>query len=288
MPARNPTLRRIEQRLVQRGLGRIDAVESLPGGCICVAQKINTDSGHQLFIKTHQQAPAQLFPAEAQGLQSLRAATPLRVPRVIAVDPDFLVLEFIIAGRTGAHYWSTLATGLAQLHRQPQPRFGFESDNFCGETPQPNPVSDDGVSFFSEHRLGFQAGLAFDRGLLSSADLQAVETLSAQLRNLVPNDAPALIHGDLWSGNIYCDEHGQPVLIDPACYWGWREADIAMTRLFGALPEEFYRCYQLNYAMQPGWESRMDIYNLYHVLNHLNLFGDSYLAQVRATLKRYS
>ena len=287
MPIANPTLERINACLAQLQLGTIQQQHPVAGGCICQSFTVTTDRQQQYFVKTHAQAPASLFQAEAQGLTALAANSELRTPQIIAVDRHYLLLEYIAPGPPQANYWQTLAAGLAQLHRQPQPYFGFSADNFCGESPQPNPETADGYQFFADSRLRYQVLRAVANGLLSTEDQDAVEALIEKLPSLVPRQMPSLIHGDLWSGNIYCDDAGAPVLIDPASHYGWREADIAMTCLFGALPERFYNSYQEILPMEPGWKERMPLYNLYHLLNHLNLFGASYLNQVRATVKHF-
>ena len=283
----NATLKRVNAQLLKQQRGAIRRQQTLSGGSICQSFKLETDRGQRYFVKTHARPAPQFFEAEAQGLTALAANTRLRTPAIIAVDQHYLLLEYIDAGQPAGDYWQTLAAGLAELHGQAQPYFGFTADNFCGSTPQPNPETADGYQFFADSRLRYQADLATDGGLLSANDRAALETLIDQLPSLLPRQAPSLIHGDLWSGNIYCDSRRQPVLIDPACHYGWREADIAMTCLFGALPQPFYDSYNAILPLEAGWRERLPLYNLYHLLNHLNLFGDSYLAGIRATVKRF-
>lgn len=268
------------------GLGAPVAWRPLSGGSICESFAVSLASGDTLFLKTRQPAPARLFACEANGLAALASIGALRVPAVLDVGEDFLLLEFIAAGRAAPDYWQQLAQGLAAMHRQPVGDFGFEEDNYCGLTPQPNPRLADGFAFFGEHRLLYQAAMARDKALLTSTDVQQLERLVKDLPNRLPSEPPAMIHGDLWSGNIHCDPQGQPVLIDPACHRGWREADIAMTCLFGTLPDRFYDAYQHCLPMPAGWQQRMPIYNLYHLLNHLNLFGGGYLQSVRSGLSQ--
>jgi fructosamine-3-kinase len=183
---------------------------------------------------------------------------------------------------------------MAELHRHAPPaprRHGFDDDNFIGATAQPNPWTDDGAAFFSEHRIGFQVRLARDRGLLSAAHAAQADRVRTRLPDLLAPCAlepPALLHGDLWSGNVHARQDGVVCLIDPAAHYGLREADLAMTRLFGSLPGEFYAAYDEAYPLPSGVAERVAVFNLYHLLNHLNLFGTGYLGQVLTILSRLS
>jgi fructosamine-3-kinase len=181
-----------------------------------------------------------------------------------------------------------LGRGLAALHRQEQPEFGFGADNYCGSTPQANPLMQDGWEFFARHRLLALAKPAQQRRLLNSAELRQVEDVAGRLADWIPAQPAVLLHGDLWSGNIHCDSRGLPALIDPACYWGWAEADLAMTTLFGGFDPRFYATYLECSGMQADWRERAPLYNLYHLLNHLLLFGGVYLDQVKQVLNRYA
>ncbi|MEE8057042.1 MAG: fructosamine kinase family protein [Pseudomonadales bacterium] len=292
MPLAKPTLSQLNTLFNQQQLGTLDSHQPVSGGCICQSFLLTTVTGptktkQAFFLKTHRQPPANFFYREAAGLEALTHSTRLRIPKVIAAANDYLLLEYIEEGYPSAQYWQTLAQGMAELHRQTQPYFGFTVDNFCGETPQPNPATSNGYQFFADQRLHFQTERAISNGLLTKEDQQAIDRLINKLPSLIPEQAPSLIHGDLWSGNIYCDAIGQPVLIDPSCHFGWREADIAMTRLFGHLPDTFYSTYQELLPMEEGWQQRMSIYNLYHLLNHLNLFGNRYLNQVRQVIRTF-
>ena len=234
--------------------------------------------------------------AEALGLAALAATGTVRCPEVLSVTDSAIVTRYIAPGagvgasRTGADGggWRQLGRELAALHSQPVKCFGFTEDNFCGPTPQPNPQTADGFEFFAEHRLLHQTRLAVDAALLSPAEAGMAETLAAKLPDLLPLQSPALIHGDLWGGNVLFDESGAPWLIDPAAHWGWPEAELAMTRLFGPFGAGFYADYQARRPLHPGWEDRCELYNLYHLLNHLNIFGGSYHGQVARVLKRFS
>ncbi len=266
----------------------IARMDPLSGGDICDTSRVTTTDGRDLCIKQQASAPSDFFLAEAAGLEALRDTDTLRVPKVITAQPGFIAMEYLAPGRPGPDYWRQLGEGLAAMHRQPVPSFGFTMDNYCGRTPQPNPTIRSGFEFFAEHRLMYQGRLAEAAGHLSARELQNLERLCQKLPELIPEQLPALIHGDLWGGNIHCDDGGNPVLIDPAAHWGWPEAELAMTRLFGGFSPEFYDHYLSANPLETGWQKRVPLYNLYHLLNHLNLFGGGYHAQVIQVVSRYT
>lgn len=274
--------------LEANGHGVVERCVPCSGGDTCDSWELTLVAGTRVFLKTHAAPPAGLFAAEAAGLAELGRSGAVRVPAVIHADPSFLLLEFIAPGAAGNACWRGLGRALARLHGMVAPCFGFLMDNWCGTTPQPNPRDTDGHAFFANHRLLFQARRAARAGLLPGADLRRVETIAARLENLVPVQAPALLHGDLWHGNVFADARGEAVLVDPAVYWGWPEADLAMTRLFGGFDEAFYDAYRELRPLEPGWEQRVPLYNLYHLLNHLNLFGSAWLPRVREVLDVYA
>lgn len=228
-----------------------------------------------------------MFRAEAHSLTALNKSHTVTVPEVIEYDEDYLLLSYYQPGSAGNRYWDTLAQQLANMHMLEAPCFGFENDNFCGLSPQPNPRYDNGFNFFSEQRLLYQGNKAANAGLLDLQSTRQLEQLCARLEQFIPNQEPALIHGDLWSGNHFADKTGAPVVVDPAAHWGWPEADLAMMTLFGSPPEHFFNAYQMHRPLEPDWHERFGIYNLYHLLNHLNLFGGSYLSGIKSTLNRY-
>ena len=211
--------------------------------------------------------------AEVDGLRALGAV--VRVPRILEHGADFVLLEQLDLKRSGD--WSALARMLAALHRTTGPRFGWHTDNYIGATPQINSWRDDWSVFFKECRLAPQLALAKKNGY-------AVEIHGALKVLEGHKPKPSLLHGDLWAGNAGFINEG-PVLFDPAVYYGDREADLAMTELFGGFPSEFYRAYNEAWPLDEGYERRRPMYNLYHLLNHLNLFGGGYLGQVKATLQ---
>lgn len=268
-------------------IGPVVAYRPLGGGNTGSSWRLDT-AQRTLFLKVAPTGTAGMARAEAAGLQALAATRTVRVPRVVAVTGDYLLLEYLAAGRAAAGYWRALASGLAGLHGIAQPAFGFAADNYCGRSRQRNAPMDDGHRFFAECRLLPQAEAAARAGLLEERQLRAVASLCARLPELVPAQAPALLHGDLWSGNHFAGTDGLPVVIDPACYWGWPEADLAMMTLFGAPHPAFFDAYTALRPLPAGWRQRFDIYNLYHSLNHLNLFGGSYRTAVEDTLARFA
>ncbi len=266
----------------------INTARPLSGGCVASCYELNLSDGRACFLKQHPGDIAGQFAAEAAGLKALAASSGLRVPAVIWYSDNSLLLEDVPPAATrAADFWEQLGIGLAQQHKQTLAQFGFQRDTFCGGTRQPNPLISDGYRFFAEQRLLYLAKIAVDNELLSTRAFAQVEQLCTRLPELIPEQAPALLHGDLWYGNVHTGPSGEPVLIDPAAYQGWPEADLAMTLLFGGFDDRFYEVYRAHHPLQPGWRERAALYNLWHLLNHLTLFGRSYLQEVEATLRRY-
>lgn len=273
--------------LLKNNYGEITRIRSVGGGCISHGAHIETSSNKKFFLKTNNAAPVDFFTCEADGLMALKVPFGPRIPEVYLVGGDFLLLEDLSPATPRKDFWQLLGVQLAALHEQTSPRFGFDHNNYIGSTPQPNPWEADGYLFFGQQRLFFQAKLAYDRGMLAAAQLNQVERLVSRLPDLIPNQPASLLHGDLWGGNIVSDEKGFPALIDPAVHYGWAEAELAMTDLFGSLPEGFDQAYQSVRRLEDNFRERYPLYNLYHLLNHLNLFGGGYLSQVRAILHRF-
>lgn len=273
--------------LKEQGHGELRSSEPVAGGCINNGTRLNTSSGTTLFLKSNPEAPADMFAREAEGLEALTVPGAPRVPRPLLVEETFLLLEDLAPGPRAPDYWPAFGRQLARLHQEHGAGFGFDHDNYLGSTPQPNPRTDDGHEFFAEHRLLYQGRLAHRNGLLSAEEVRKIKDIAARLPELVPDQPPSLIHGDLWSGNAISDSEGGPAIIDPAAHYGWAEAELGMTTLFGQFPDPFYRAYEEARPLQPDWQSRLPLYNLYHLLNHLNLFGRSYLSQVQSLLRRY-
>ncbi|HQS59252.1 MAG: hypothetical protein B7Y56_07480 [Gallionellales bacterium 35-53-114] len=240
------------------------------------------------FIKLNSADKAAMFAAEALGLAALAATHTVRVPGVIcqgiADQHTFLVLEYLALHRNGNN--KLLATQLAALHRVQAAQFGWDRDNTLALTPQHNTWSPDWLSFWREQRLGFQLELAARNGFRAS-----VQELGKQVMDALPelfaeySPAASLLHGDLWGGNYGFLRDGTPVLFDPAPYYGDREADLAMTELFGGFDHEFYAAYQAEFPLDAGYARRKTLYNLYHILNHCNLVGSSYLSQAEEMMR---
>lgn len=269
-------------------------VASVSGGCINRSYRVTMRDGEPLFVKANDGARFEMFAREQDGLERLAAASVIRIPRIVALGKtsrdSFLVLEWIEPGTPSGNYSQQMGHALGETHRQRVgDRFGLDDDNYLGSTAQPNGWSNDWVSFWAEQRLGFQIKLAVDAGLDSGALSRLGRKLIGRLDTLIqmPEEPPVLIHGDLWSGNHLCDSQGNPVLIDPAVYYGCREAEFGMTTLFGGFDDLFYAAYNEVWPLADGHAERIEIYRLYHLLNHLNLFGRSYLSDCLDILKKY-
>jgi protein-ribulosamine 3-kinase len=252
------------------------------GGNFSEAWQLQSTDG-LLFLKTTTKGSFDMLDAEACGLRELAKAQAIRVPQVYAVvdydDGALLALEWLELRSPSAGAAGILGQQLAALHRHRHREYGWYRDNTIGSTPQRNSASDSWLDFYREHRLQYQLRLACEKGfggVLQSAGQKLLDNLDA----LFEDDAPdaSLLHGDLWGGN-WSAVHGQPVIYDPAVYYGDRETDLAMTRLFGGFGPEFYAAYVESWPLNDGHERRVGLYQLYHVLNHLNLFGGGYLGQ---------
>lgn len=272
----------------------IKSVATVGGGCIANASRLETD-GSPYFLKYGDDEVARTFTGEASGLEALGVAdSPLVVPSVIeaaaASDdrPGFLVMEWINSGRQGRDFWGRFGEGLAELHRSSADEYGFDRDNFIGQLPQQNDWMDRWPSFFREKRLEPQVEMARERGRWQSSWNAPLEALYRRLPDIVPaTPAPSVLHGDLWKGNFMVTAVGDPALIDPATYYGHREADLAMTELFGGYDERFYQAYRAAWSLEPEYETRREVYNLYHLINHLNHFGGGYAGSIERTLDHF-
>jgi len=290
--------RRVLEAALARALGesvQVLELRTLGGGSINRAVELVTEQG-SFFAKTNDGLLPGLFETEARGLEALRSAdSGLRIPRVLAAGeksghaPAYLITEFLAQGHRVADFDRRLGEGLARLHQLGAERFGFEQDNYCGATSQPNEWTQDWIDFYARQRIGHQLKLASRSRLLSAGEEGDIERFLERLPMLLAGaeESPALIHGDLWSGNLMVDEAGNPGLIDPAAYFGHREAELGMMKLFGGFASGVYEAYDRAYPLAPGWQERNPIYQLYHVMNHLNLFGAGYLGQTLSIVRRY-
>ena len=271
---------------IGRALGAaLRAERSLSGGDINEAYAVTLDDGRVAFVKTNLQAPEGMFAAEARGLAWLAEAGALRIPSVLAVDRRFLVLELIQPGPPTASFHEDLGRGLAALHRAGCATFGLDHDNFIGRLPQSNRSAARWGDFYRAERLEPQLRRAADAGLIPPGLRQAFSRLFATLDQLVgPPEPPARLHGDLWGGNVMCDERGAPCVFDPATYGGHREVDLAMMRLFGGFRERTFAAYAEVYPLSPGHAERVRLYQVYPLLVHVNLFGGSYVEGLTSTV----
>jgi len=278
----------IENHFAQKIVNR----RSSSGGDIAQSQTITLESGDKYFLKTGSRNE-RMFPTEANSLKELAKAKTIRIPKVILADPNFLLIEYIAGGRSSTDFFEQFGQQFAEMHRYSAGAFGFFEDNFIGHTAQQNIPSekqaDNWTVFYFEKRLLYQFKLAERHGLSSAGLRDSFHKLESKIDTIIPQSSenPALLHGDLWSGNYLADNDGHPVIIDPAVYYGHREADLAMTKLFGGFSPAFYHAYNEAYPLEDGYDYRENIYKLYHVLNHLNLFGMGYHGQAVNLIQSY-
>lgn len=277
----------VKDWFADHGYGEVVSSQGVGGGCINNGTRLETSSGTTFFLKTNRSNPEDMFSREVEGLQALAVEDGPRVPKPYLHGKDFLLMEDLAPAARSKDYWEVFGWQMAGLHNHTNPKFGFQADNYIGSTPQPNPWTEDGFEFFGRYRLAFQAELAAKRGLLNKQEAELVFSLAGRLKDLVPEQPASLLHGDLWGGNAMADDRGHPAIIDPAVYYGWAEADLAMTALFGGFSSGFYAAYNEVRPMPEGWRERFSLYNLYHLLNHLNLFGRGYHGQVMRTVGRF-
>lgn len=280
----------IQAYLLETHSIEISQANALGGGCIHHAHHIATNQG-SFFIKWNSLDQLHNFQVEKKGLELLRQSSTVGIPRTHFIgqvnQKAFLVLEFIESGRKAGDYWEDFGRKLAQLHQQSSSYFGLVYDNYIGALPQSNKQHEDWIEFFIQERLKATLKMAQERGLISASLIKDFEHLFAQLPQLLPTEAPALIHGDLWGGNIMVGPDGFVRIFDPAVYYAHREIELAFMTLFDRQPDRFYQAYQEVYPLETGWQSRFDLYKLYPLLVHVNLFGTSYLGSVKQILGRY-
>ena len=275
------------------GEGELKVFSARPvsGGSINDAFRISTDKG-SFFVKFNDASryPG-MFEKEAHGLQLLRESQTFKIPEVISYQDcgrfSFLLLEYIESADNSVSFWEEFGKNLAQLHSHKHDHFGLDSDNYMGSLQQHNNFHNIWSEFFIVERLEVQMKLARESGAIGRGDISGFERLFKRLEEIFPPAKPSLIHGDLWSGNFMTNDAGYASLIDPAVYYGHPEVDIAMSTLFGGFSQKFYEAYNVHNPLEKGWESRMDIYNLYPLMVHVNLFGGGYLGSVRQIIRRF-
>jgi protein-ribulosamine 3-kinase len=287
------TLNTITKSKIEEKTGsKIKSVSSLSGGCISEAYRITDERENNYFLKLNP-SPKDLFIKEADGLRELKKADVIKVPKVITSNEEFLLTEFISPGSRSKNFFEDFGRRFAQLHKHNAKKFGFYEDNYIGANPQiniPNEEEEnDWIAFFFNKRILYQYKLAEKNGYAKKELRDGISSLEKIIHKVIGNtsEPPSLLHGDLWGGNYMVDGKGNACLIDPAVYYGNREADLAMTKLFGGFSSEFYNAYHNIYPLTEGYEYRESIYTLYHVLNHLNLFGTSYYSQAISLIAQY-
>ncbi len=282
-----PILHSIERKLALR----VNNFSFTGGGCINKGGRLATSKG-DFFLKWNDahKYPA-MFLTEARGLQLLQKPACITVPNVILTGVEdefqFIVLEFIESATQQSNYWQKLGEQLALIHSFRSTSFGLDHNNYIGSLPQRNTQMTNWIDFFIEQRLSVQLDLALRNDLVDNTIADRFQRLWSLLPSLLAVEEPSLLHGDLWSGNLITDRDGNPCVIDPAVYFGHREADLAFTCLFGGFDTTFYDSYMSALPLEKDYNDRFDLYNLYPLLVHVNLFGRSYLGQVVSILSRF-
>jgi len=269
-----------------------DGFSFTSGGCINNTGRIKTSRG-DFFIKWNQtDSFPEMFKHEFEGLMKLLETKAIKIPEPYfhgeAGPHSYLLTEYIAGALRMPDYWQQLGGQLADLHKNTWKWFGFENDNYIGSLPQKNSKEDTWSNFFIQRRLEAQLQFALHSGKLNTNHQQNFEKLYKEIPSICNDkEPPALIHGDLWSGNLMTGVIGEPVLIDPSVYFGNREIEIAFTTLFGGFDSDFYESYQDAWPLEPGFDQRRNIYNLYPLLVHVNLFGGGYISQVEHIISRF-
>ncbi|MEX0681404.1 MAG: fructosamine kinase family protein [Balneolales bacterium] len=273
----------------------IQQLSGIGGGCISETFRLELENGFSLFLKQNRYSLFDMFEKEARGLDLLANATnELHIPEVHGLIGDessgqaFLILSFIEESRPHKSFDEFFGHALARLHQNVATKYGLDHNNYIGRLPQNNEWRNNWITFFIECRLEPQLAMAINHGYYPSASIrQAFSHLCNSLPDILPEEPPSLLHGDLWSGNFMIDQENRPVLIDPAVYYGNREAEISFTRLFGGFGHGFYRAYEELWPLEPGFSERIDLYNLYPLLVHVNLFGGSYISQAEHIIRHH-
>jgi fructosamine-3-kinase len=263
----------------------------LGGGDINDAYRFETSAGSFFIKKNSASRFPEMFQKEAKGLQLLGSTNEISVPEVVLTGEDsdvsFLVLKYIQSATKSANFWEEFGKQLSNLHKHSNDFFGLNHDNYIGSLHQSNRKHKKWTDFFREERLKAQVKMARDNGRMDAGTVKIFDRFYSKLDEIFPAEPPALLHGDLWGGNFMVGEKGNPIIIDPAVYFGHREMDLSMSKLFGGFSAPFYKAYNSNFPLEKGWEHRMDYCNLYPLLVHVNLFGGGYLASVKSILQKF-
>ncbi|MFC0521571.1 fructosamine kinase family protein [Mesonia maritima] len=271
----------------KENLGNFLSAKPLTGGDINEVFYVKTNQREFVVKLNKAKKFPEMFKKETKGLALLASAEALKIPEVICFgeidDHSYLLLEYLETGAKSATFWEDFAKGLAKLHKKTQSTFGLEIDNYIGSLPQFNKTSTSSlVKFYIEKRLQPQFNLAEENGFNFKTS-----SFYKNIQQEIPEEAPALIHGDLWNGNYFVSSEGNPCLIDPAVSFAPREMDIAMMKLFGGFSEKLFECYHEIFPLQPYWKKRIELWQLYYLLVHLNLFGSGYYNSVASIVKKY-
>lgn len=292
----------IPEHIEKKAIQRIGEYTGMPaefvsfrytsGGCINSTGVIETKAGHYFIKWNRKDAFPGMFESEFKGLDLLRNSETVRIPEPLfaeeAYSYSFLLTEYIASARRSADYWEQLGQQLATMHQYTADHFGLDHNNYIGSLPQKNNFTGNWIDFFIIQRLEVQLKRAIDSGKFAPAIRNAFNRLFTSLPSILPeNEPPALIHGDLWSGNLMTGSRGEPVIFDPAVYYGNREIEIAFTKLFGGFDTVFYTAYEQIRPLTSGFFERQDIYNLYPLLVHVNLFGGGYISQVERIVSSF-
>ena len=273
------------------GCKSIKKFQRVAGGCINETAQIQAES-NLYFLKWNTSEKSDLFDKEVLGLSLLAQNSEIKTPNVLGVgtkdNKSYLLLEWINEGVRSDRFWTSFGRQLAIMHQADSGAFGLDHDNYIGELPQSNAQYENWTTFFINERLKPQLKRAKDAHLVDKHILDDFQKLYRCLDRLVPKEAPSFIHGDLWSGNFLCNANQEPVLIDPAVHYGHRETELAFTTMFGGFEQIFYDAYREQYPLEKGFEERIGIHNLYPLLVHLNLFGSSYLNEIKRTVKKFT
>ena len=270
----------------------VENIKSQGGGCINNAVTVETNGGF-FFIKYNERTPADMFEKEFRGLSVLHETGFISIPEPLGFgDIDgkgYIVMTGIQSAPPIKNFWTDFGAKLAALHRNfSNDRYGLDHNNYIGRLPQVNDWLDNWIDFFIRNRIEVQLKMAVDNHLVDEGLSVKFPVFYKKLPDLLPVERPCLLHGDLWSGNFMTGHDGKAVLIDPAIYYGHREAELSFTQMFGGFDDEFYRSYEETWPLEKGFDSRVDIYNLYPTLVHLNLFGPMYLGGVKRVIEKYT
>lgn len=266
--------------------------QQVHGGSINDSYRLTTQNKNY-FVKLNRNISYDdFFECEKLGLELLAKNSRFTIPKVYGITEfqkyKCLLMEYIYPAKAEAHFWENFGTYLAEMHQKHAEKFGLDHDNYVGSLPQSNLAHDKWTDFFIQERLSKQIELAQKKGIIEKDTILKFERLFNKMHELFPEEPASLLHGDLWSGNFSSDSEGRPCIFDPAVYYGNREMDIAMMHLFGGFDKRLFASYQNAYPLQKGWEERIDLCNLYPLMVHVNLFGESYLSRVRQVLRRFS